>query len=126
MIDSKEKDIPFIGVVLKNGYVESYDYKTAVLNNFHHSFMITSKTLSQYDCDEMLRFVKIFGEGYYTIEGEPALNPFTSGKKQISIFATYCVEKGADLDIKIKIKDHKLNTYYEGSFIGRLKDFVKK
>lgn len=119
-------NIPIIGIVLKNGEVESYDYKTAVANNFHHSFIVTSKSMSEFDYDEALRFVKISNEDFYTLEGEPALNPFTTGKKQIKAFALHCIENGVDPNTKVKIKDHKLNTFYEGSLIGRLSDLIKK
>jgi hypothetical protein len=117
--------VPIIGMVFKNGYTESYDYKTAIINDFHHSFIMESKDLEEFDYDQALRFVKLAGEDYYTLEGEPALEPFTSGKKQINIFATHCIENGVNPDTKIKIKDHKLNTRYEGLFIGKLKDFYK-
>jgi hypothetical protein len=119
-------DIPIIGIVLKNGEVESYDYKTAANNNFHHSFIVTSKGISALDYDESLRFVKIPSEDFYTLEGEPSLEPFTTGKKQVIAFASHCIERGIDPNTKVKIKDHKLNTFYEDSIIGRLKDFAPK
>lgn len=126
MENVREIDVPVIGIVLQNGYVESYNYKTAVANDFHHSFIMDSKTLGEFNYDETLRFVQLPGENYYTLEGEPALEPYTIGKKQICYFATHCVSKGIDPNTRIKIKDHKLDTRYEGTFIGALKNFIEK
>jgi len=116
--------MPIIGIILENGYIESYDHKTAEKHNFHHTFIMSSQDKKEIDYDSALRFVKLDGEEFYTLEGEPALEPRTTGKKQISFFATYCVENGVDSNTKVKIKDHKLGTYYEGQFIGCLKDFI--
>lgn len=119
-------NLPIIGIVLKDGHVESYDYITAVKNDFHHTFIMSSKDKDEIDYDSALRFVKLDGEGFYTLEGEPALDPHTIGKKQISIFAAHCIENGVDPTTRVKIKDHKLETYYEGKFIGALKDLLKE
>lgn len=78
------------------------------------------------DYDSALRFVKLENEDFYTIEGEPSLDPMTVGKKQISYFAAHCIENGVNPDTKVKVKDHKLGTYYEDRFIGSLKDLHKK
>jgi hypothetical protein len=121
----REIDVPVIGIVLQNGYVESYDYKMAAANDFHHSFIMASKTLGDYNYDDTLRFVKLPGENYYTLEGEPALEPYTTGKNQICAFAVHCISKGIDPNTRIKIKDHKLDTTYEGAFIGSLKKFIR-
>lgn len=83
------------------------------------------KDNKEIDYDSALRFVKLEDEEFYTLEGEPALEPHTIGKKQISIFAAHCIENGIDPDTRIKIKDHKLGTYYEGLFVGFLKDFYE-
>lgn len=117
--------MPAIGIVLQNGYVESYNYAKALEHNFHHSFIMSSQDKKGIDYDSTLRFAKLEGEDFYTLEGEPALEPYTVGKNQISIFAGHCIEKGVNPNTKIKIKDHKLGTYYEGLFIGCLKDFYK-
>lgn len=117
--------IPIIGVVLGDGKVESYDYETALKNNFHHSFIMSLKDKKEIDYDSVLRFVKLQNETLYTLEGEPSLNPHTIGKEQIRAFATHCIDNGVDPNIKVKIKDHKLGTYYEGMVIGALKDFIK-
>ncbi|MHC1684533.1 MAG: hypothetical protein AB6733_16585 [Clostridiaceae bacterium] len=117
--------VPIIGIVLENGNVESYDYKTAIKNNFHHSFIFSSMNISPVDYDQALRFVKLEGEAFYTLEGEPALEPHTIGKKQIAVFAEHCIEKGVDPNTRVKIKDHLLGTRYEGTYIGVLKDFYK-
>lgn len=121
-----ENYIPVIGVVFEDGRIESYDYNTALKNNFHHSFIMSSKDKREINYDSVLRFVKLENEGFYTLEGEPALDPHTVGKKQISVFAAHCVENGVNPTIRVKIKDHKLGTYYEGKFIGYLKDLIKK
>lgn len=115
--------VPIIGIVLENGDIESHDYRTAVNNNFHHAFIISSKYKNEIDYDSALRFVKLDGEEFYTLEGEPALEPHTIGKKQISFFAAHCIEHGVNPYTRLKIKDHKLGTYYEGMFVGCLKDF---
>jgi len=117
--------IPIIGIILENGDVESYDHETAVKHNFHHTFIMSSSDKKEINYDSALRFVKLDGEEFYTLEGEPALDPHIVGKKQISIFAEYCIKNGIDHNTKLKIKDHKLGTYYEGLFIGCLKDFYK-
>lgn len=117
--------MPIIGIVLENGCVESYDYETAVKYNFHHSFIMSLKGNSNINYDNTLRFVQLEGENFYTLEGEPALEPRTIGKKQISIFAAHCIEKGVNPNTRVKIKDHKLGTYYEGLVIGCLKDLCK-
>ncbi len=117
---------PIIGMVLKSGELYSYNGEIAKENNYHHSFIVTSKAISSEDYDDALRFVKLEGESFYTLEGEPALRPYGKGKKQISLFAKHCLDRGVDGNTKVKIKDHKLNTYYEGQFIGRLMDFAAK
>jgi len=118
--------VPIIGIVLENGYVESYDQETALKHNFHHSFIMSSKDKKEINYDLALRFVKLQGEEFYTLEGEPALEPYKLGRKQISIFAKYCIEHGSNPNTRVKIKDHKLGTRYEGLTIGCLKDFYKK
>jgi hypothetical protein len=120
-----EKNIPVIGVVFNNGQIESYDYITALKNNFHHSFIMSSQDKKEIDYDSVLRFVRLENEAFYTLEGEPSLDPYTIGKKQITAFAAHCVENGVDPNTRVKIKDHKLGTYYEGRFIGALKDLIK-
>lgn len=120
-----EKFIPIIGVILEDGRIESYDYNTALKNRFHHSFIMSLQDKKEMNYDNVLRFVKLGTETFYTLEGEPALDPHTVGKKQIRIFAAHCVENGVDPKTRVKIKDHKLGTYYEGKFIGYLKDFLK-
>jgi hypothetical protein len=117
--------IPVIGIVLKSGYIESYGYRTAIVNNFHHAFIKSLQDKREIDYDSALRFVKLKDEDFYTLEGDPALEPHTSGKKQISIFAAHCIENGVDPTTRVKIKDHKLGTYYEGMFMGTLGDFYK-
>jgi hypothetical protein len=87
---------------------------------------MSSQDKKEIDYDSALRFVKLEYEDFYTLEGEPALEPKTIGKKQISVFAVHCIENGVDPNTKIKIKDHKLGTYYEGQFIGCLKDFIRQ
>jgi hypothetical protein len=120
------KFVPIIGVVLTDGYVESYDYETAVKNNFHHTFIMGSQDKKEIDYDSALRFVKLRGEPFYTLEGEPALEPYAEGKEQIVMFATHCIKNGVDPNTKVRIRDHKLGTKYEGSFIGSLSDFYKE
>lgn len=117
--------LPIIGIVLTNEEVFAYDYKSAATNNFHHSFIIASKGISTADYDTALRFVKLPDENFYTLEGEPALDPFLSGKNQIIAFAAYCIENGVDPNMRVKIKDHKLGTLYEDTFIGRIQDFIE-
>lgn len=111
--------------MLENGYIESHDYKTALKNNFHHAFIMSAQDKKEINFDSALRFVKLEGEAFYTLEGEPALEPHTIGKKQISVFSAHCIENGVDPNTRIKIKDHKLGTYYEGLFVGSLKDFYE-
>lgn len=120
-----ENYVPIIGIVLENGYVESYDYKIALKHNYHHTFIMSSQDKKEIDYDSALRFVKLESEDFYTLEGEPALEPHTIGKKQIGVFSAHCIENGVNPDTKVKIKDHKLGTYYENMFIGSLKDFYK-
>ena len=120
-----DKQTPIIGIVLNDGAVESYDYETAAKNNFHHSFILSLNDKKEIDYDSVLRFVKLKNEEFYTLEGEPSLDPHIIGKKQISHFATHCIERGVNPLTRVKIKDHKLGTYYEGKFIGALKDFIK-
>lgn len=120
-----DKYIPIIGIVLEDGHVESYDYETAAKHNFHHTFIMSSNDKKEIDYDSALRFVKLANENFYTLEGEPALEPHTIGKRQISFFAEHCIENGVDPSTKVKIRDHKLGTFYENRFVGCLSDFYK-
>lgn len=120
-----DKYIPIIGIVLEDGHVESYDHETAVKHNFHHTFIMSSQDKKEIDYDSALRFVKLENEDFYTLEGEPALDPHTIGKKQISFFAAHCIENGVDPNTRVKIRDHKLGTFYENRFVGCLNDFYK-
>lgn len=118
--------VPIIGIVLEDGHIESYDLETALKHKFHHSFIMSSKEKKSIDYDQALRFVKLEGEDFYTLEGEPSLEPYSTGRKQISAFAAYCIENGVNPNTRLRIKDHKLGTRYEGLVVGCLKDFYKK
>ncbi|MFW2490891.1 hypothetical protein D2A34_24620 [Clostridium chromiireducens] len=111
--------------MLENGYIESYDHGMAKKYNYHHAFIMSSKDKKEINYDSILRFVKLEKEDFYTLEGEPSLEPHTIGKKQIKVFAKHCIENGVDPNTRVKIKDHKLGTLYENRFIGSLKDFYK-
>lgn len=120
----ENKQVPFIGIVSKDGYVESYNYETAEKFDFHHSLALSEKGCKEYDKKETLRFVMYKGTNTYTLEGEPALDPFNNGFKQVQLFVKHALEKGATPDIKIKVAEHYLNTKWEGKLIGKLKDWI--
>lgn len=120
------KKLPFIGIVSKKGYTESYDYYKAKENDFHHSFCLSGEGLKYYDSDETLRFVLNGPHNGYenlhiALEGNPALDPFKSGKKQIKQMCELYLSFGADENISLKVEDHCLGTRYENEIIGSLK-----
>lgn len=115
---------PFLGIVAKNGYVESYDLTTAKRYDFHHSYALSIEGSKYYDDDNTLRFVKNVGDDKYTLEGSPALDPFGKGFMQVQIFARHCINAGATPDTLIAVADHALGTPYEGKIIGKLKDWI--
>ena len=123
-MSEQNNEIPFIGIVSKDGYVESYNYETAEKFDFHHSFALSERGCEEYDKNETLRFVMYKGTNTYTLEGEPALDPFHNGFKQVQLFAKHVLEKGATPDIQIEIGEHYLNTEWEGKLIGKLKDWI--
>lgn len=120
------KKLPFIGIVSKDGYVESYDYYKAKENDFHHSFCLSEEGLKHYDSDETLRFVlngphNGYEKIHIALEGNPALDPFKSGKKQIKQMCELYLSFGADENISLKVEYHCLGTKYENEIIGSLK-----
>ncbi|MFZ5967188.1 MAG: hypothetical protein ACOYVK_08430 [Bacillota bacterium] len=64
------------------------------------------------------------GTDTYTLEGEPALDPFHKGRNQIKQFVQHVLENGASEDTKIEIAQHHWNTEWEGKVVGRLKDWM--
>lgn len=117
------EDIPFLGIVSVDGYIESYDYKTAEECDFHHSFALTEKGCEVYESDDTLRFVMYKGTNKYNLLGEPALDPFDKGRKQIKLFVKHVLDNGASEETEIEVAQHQLNTEWEGRVIGRLKDW---
>jgi len=116
--------IPFLGIVSKDGYVESYNYIEAEECDFHHSFALSSTGNKYYDEEGTLRFVRYSNSDVYTLEGSPALDPFNKGFEQIKNFAKHVVANGADLAIEITVLDHKLGTEYDGKKLGTLENWI--
>ena len=121
----EHKKTPFIGIVTKDGYLEWYDYYTAQENDFHHSFCLSERGLKEYDSDDTLRFVLNGPHNGYNrlciaLEGNPALDPYNTGRKQITIMRGLFLKLGADENISLKVEDHKLDTRFENKIIGIL------
>jgi len=117
-------NIPFIGIVAENGYVESYDYITAEEWDFHHSYVLSKEGITYYNSPNTLRFVRYSNSNIYTLEGSPSLDPFNKGFDQIKIFVNHVLVNGADPEIEIKVLDHELGTEYDGKKLGRLKNWI--
>lgn len=119
----KEINIPFLGIVSEDGYIESYDYKIAEECDFHHSFALSQKGCQIYDEPNTLRFIMYKGTNTYILEGSPSLDPFNKGYNQIKLFVAHVIGEGASLSTKIEVAEHYLNTEWEGKQIGTLKDW---
>lgn len=113
--------IPFVGIVTRDGYIESYNYETGEKNDFHHSFIMSDRALTDFEVDSTLRFT--LGSDHYYLEGHPAIDPNRYGQRQIRQFARYAMAHGAPADIPIYIADMKMRTAYEGRSIGTLGDW---
>lgn len=120
------KEIPFLGIVGKNGYKESYGYTKAEESDFHHSYALSPEGADVYNSDDTLRFVRYGNEKAYTLEGNPSLDPFGKGFKQIQQFADHVIENGASKDIPVKVAQQHLGTEFEGKTIGTVGDFATK
>lgn len=116
--------IPFLGIVAQDGYIESYDYDVASENDFHHSYCLSSQGIRYYRTEGTLRFVRYDNDPCYTLEGTPALSPFEQGFRQIQWFAKHCLQQGADPSTPIEVLDHGLGTPYEGKSLGTLQDWA--
>lgn len=121
---SKIDKIPFLGIVSKDGYVESYNYIEAEEWDFHHSLVLSKKGNKYYNEKDTLRFVRYTNSNVYTLEGSPALDPFNKGFEQIKIFVNHVLANGADPEIKLEVLDHKLEEEYDGKQLGKLKNWI--
>lgn len=127
---TKELDIPFLGIISKENYEEHYNFAKAKENDFHHTFCLSEEGLKHYDNDDTLRFFymnKAFGNGdenKIVIEGNPALDPFNTGRNQLKTMARLFLEAGVGLSVPIYVENHYLNTKYEGKIIGLLLHFL--
>ena len=115
-------NIPFVGIVSKEGYTESYDYKKAEKYDFHHDYIMSQKALQSFDYDKTLRFTYNKKDDAYKLEGVPSLDPFGKGSKQIKKFINHISKKGANPKTRIMIEDQRLNTPYEGTTIGTVEN----
>lgn len=120
---NKMIDIPFIGIVSIDGYIESYDYKTAEEHDFHHSYILSEKGCRIYNEANTLRFVMYKGSNTYTLEGSPVLDPLGKGYEQIKLFIKHVLKEGAEPLTKIEVAKHHLNTEWDGKQLGTLKDW---
>lgn len=127
----KDTEVPMVGIVTKDGHVESYSYKKAKQQDFHHTFLMTEKALDSFDFDSTLRFLHYdkctkFDKNMYTLEGDPALDPFGKGAKQMERFVSHVLKHGANPCMNVEIADHKMHTDYEGKIIGTLGELKKR
>ncbi|QST02116.1 hypothetical protein IMZ31_21945 (plasmid) [Pontibacillus sp. ALD_SL1] len=127
----EDGSIPFLGIVARNGYVEWYDYEHAKRVDFHHTFALSEKGHAYYDMDSTLRFI------FYSIQhrnsdrdeisllGDPALDPFGIGKRQVKEVASLFQKAGVDRSIPFVVENHFLGTLYEGKKIGTIGSLLR-
>lgn len=117
---------PFIGIISRDGYLEVYDEKHSRENQNRHYQCLSSEGRKYYERDDTLRFILGGWNGSsYLLLGEPALDPFNTGRHQIEAFATHAIQQGASPQTKVVVGNHHLGTKYEGKIIGRLEMFLK-
>ncbi len=119
-METNKEAVPFVGLVSKEGYIESYSYQTAKQHDFHHSFVLSSKGETLYYRDDTLRFVQYPGSQTYTLEGGPSLAPFEAGERQVMLFAQHVLKRGASPKTPVVVAEQHMGTPYEGKCIGTL------
>ena len=121
---------PMVGIVTRDGYVESYNYSKGKKFDFHHNFIMSQKaitTMEDIDDNNALRFIHYnkctqHDKNTYTLEGEPALDPFNKGAKQIKKFVEHVLENGADPTMEVEVLNHHLGSIWEGKTLGTLSE----
>lgn len=121
-----DKSLPFIGVVLPSGQIESYNEQEAEDNGWHHSHLFSDKGLEAFDNDSTLRFLRYNSDDIVTLEGAPSLDPFESGWNLISKLCQHLIEKGMSSNIPVEIMQQNMGTEFEGKIIGTLSDFTMR
>lgn len=121
---------PFVGIVTKDGYIESYNYKTAKKHDFHHSFIMSKRAkdaMGSIDDNNALRFIHYnkctpYDENTYVLEGEPALDPFGKGVKQLRKFVKHVLDNGAAPSMRVKVLNHHLGSDWDSKTLGTISE----
>lgn len=114
----KKNNLPFVGVISKEGYIEHYTYQVAEENDFHAYFCLTEKGGELFDDEETLVFtlnskVNGYENTHIYITGNPSLDPLDAGRKQITLMCDIFRKINPNIDLEI----------YAEKLIGTMKDF---
>jgi len=120
---------PVLGVVGRDRFYESASLDDMKRSDYHHLFALSPRACDYFDDDATLRWIW-YADDYHnkiiTLEGHPSLDPFRSGRGQISQMSDELISGGIPPDIGLRVGQQYLGTEFEGKVIGRLEDFAGK